>query len=271
MTLNFTHATAVVSLGANRFGIDLDATWTVMGKPNGGYLMAVMARAVEAQLRIEGVLHPYPVAGSALYASVPDCGPAELRVEILRSGRSASQAHVILEQEGVTQVTGQFTFGGLDHGEDPRYVTHEAIDLPPFLDCYRLPAINPSGLHVGILEGSEQRIDPATLGWTGVGEVGHGEIRGWVKFEDGQDFDPFSLLFVGDCFPPATFNLGSVGWVPTLQLSVYVRALPAPGPVKVRQGITVVHGRLVDEVCHVIDAEGTLVAQATQLAQARFA
>jgi len=271
VTLNFTRATEVTSLGAHRFGIDLDANWTVMGKPNGGYLMAVMARAVEAQLSLEGVLHPFPVAGSALYASVPDCGPAELNVEILRSGRSASQAHVILEQGGVAQVTGQFTFGGLDHEEAPRYATHDDIVVPPFDDCFRLPAINSSGLHVGILEGSEQRLDPATLGWTGIGQTGHGELRGWVRFEDGQDFDPYSLLFVGDCYPPATFNLGSVGWVPTLQLSVYVRALPAPGPLKVRQSITVVHGRLVDEVCHVIDAEGTLVAQATQLAQARFA
>ncbi|MEI7479577.1 MAG: thioesterase family protein [Actinomycetes bacterium] len=271
MTLNFTEATVVTSLGGNRFGIDLDDNWTVMGKPNGGYLMAVMARAVEAQLRIDGVLHPFPVAGSALYASVPDCGSAEMRVEILRSGRSASQAHVILEQGGVAQVTGQFTFGGLDHEEDPRYAVHEAISVPPIEECFRLPAVNPSGFTVGILEGSEQHMDPATLGWTGIGEAGQGEIRGWVRFQDGRDFDPFSLLFVGDCFPPATFNLGSVGWVPTLQLSVYVRALPAPGPLRVRQAITVVHGRLVDEVCHVIDAEGTLVAQATQLAQARFA
>jgi hypothetical protein len=241
-----------------------------MGKPNGGYLMAVMARAVEAHLHSHGMNHPFPIAASAIYASVPDCGPAELTVEILRSGRSASQALVALTQGGATQVTGQFTFGGLDHDEAPRYETHDEIVVPPFGDCVRLPSVNPSGFHVGILDGSEQRLDPATLGWASGGPTGHGELRGWVRFEDGTDFDPFSLLFVGDCFPPATFNLGSVGWVPTLQLSVYVRALPAPGPLRVRQSITVVHGRLVDEVCHVIDSDGTLVAQATQLAQARF-
>ena len=271
MTLNFAQATTVTPLGNSTYGIDLDENWTVMGKPNGGYLMATMARAVEAELRSQGILHPFPVAGSALYASVPDCGPAEIAVEVLRGGRSAAQVHVVLCQGGVTQVTAHFTFGGLDHEEPPRYEAHERIAVPAFHDCFRLPAKNSNGNWVGILEGSEQRLDPATLGWTGVGATGHGEIRGWVRFEDGEDFDPFSLLFVGDCFPPATFNLGSVGWVPTLQLSVYVRALPAPGPLKVRQSITVVHGRLVDEVCHVIDADGILVAQATQLAQARFA
>ena len=270
MTINFRAATSVTSLGDSNFGIDLDPTWTVMGKPNGGYLLAVMARAVEAELSAHGVMHPFPIAASAIYASVPDCGPAELRVDVLRTGRSAAQVHVVLSQGGATAVTGQYTFGGLDHDEHPRYNVVDEIDVPPFDECFRLPAINPSGNHVGILEGSEQRLDPATLGWTGLGGAGHGELRGWVRLEDGTDFDPFSLLFVGDCFPPATFNLGSVGWVPTLQLSVYVRALPAPGPLKVRQSITVVHGRLVDEVCHVLDREGTLVAQATQLAQARF-
>ena len=271
MAESFADATAVASLGGARYGVHLSQDWTVMGKPNGGYLMAVMARAAEAHLRSIGVMHPYPVAASSIYATVPDCGPATCEVQVLRTGRSASQVlvHVLSDEQVV--VSAQFTFGGLDHDEHPRYSVLEAIDVATFEDCVRLPAINQHGLHVAILEGSEQRLDRSTMAFAR-GEVGDvGELRGWVRFDDGTEFDPFSLLFAGDCFPPATFNLGSIGWVPTLQLTVYLRALPAPGPLKVRQSITVVHGRLVDEVCHIVDSEGILVAHATQLAQARFA
>ena len=44
-----------------------------------------------------------------------------------------------------------------------------------------------------------------------------------------------SLLFAVDAFPPATFDVELTGWVPTLELTAYVRALPAPGPVRVLQ------------------------------------
>ena len=51
----------------------------------------------------------------------------------------------------------------------------------------------------------------------------------------GEAFDPASLLFAVDAFPPATFDIEFSGWVPTLELTAYVRAVPAPGPVRVLQ------------------------------------
>jgi hypothetical protein len=95
------------------------------------------------------------------------------------------------------------------------------------------------------------------------------ELRGWLAFADGRAPDPLALLYVADSFPPATFELATVGWVPTLELTVYVRAVPAPGPLVVRQRAHLVEADLVDEVCDVWDSRGRLVAQATQLAGLR--
>jgi hypothetical protein len=50
---------------------------------------------------------------------------------------------------------------------------------------------------------------------------------------------------------------------------VYVRGVPAPGPLMVRQRARLVQADLVDEVCHVWDSRGRLVAQANQLAGVR--
>ena len=87
---------------------------------------------------------------------------------------------------------------------------------------------------------------------------------------DGTAFDPLSLLLAADTLPPATFPIGSSGWVPTIQLSVYVRRVPAAGWLLARQRAQLVSGGLVDETCELWDETGRVVAQAVQLAMVRF-
>jgi Thioesterase-like superfamily len=78
-----------------------------------------------------------------------------------------------------------------------------------------------------------------------------------------------SLLVALDPVPPVTFDLGLSGWVPTLQMSVYVRRLPAPGPIKVRMHANDVSGERIDETAFAWDSKGRLVAQAMQFAAVR--
>ena len=96
------------------------------------------------------------------------------------------------------------------------------------------------------------------------------ELRGWARFADGREPDALSLLFSPDACPPATFMIGSTGWVPTLQMSTYVRARPAPGWLGLRMTANVVAGGMVDEVCIVWDSRGRVVAEGFQLARVRF-
>ena len=83
-------------------------------------------------------------------------------------------------------------------------------------------------------------------------------------------FDPFSLLFAVDSFMPATFDIEMSGWVPTLELTAYVRAVPAPGPVRILQRAQLIDGQRFDEDCFVWDSTGRLVAQSMQLAGIRL-
>jgi hypothetical protein len=57
--------------------------------------------------------------------------------------------------------------------------------------------------------------------------------------------------------------------VPTLHLSAWVRGLPAPGPLVVRQSARLVEASMVDETCDVWDSRGRLVATGHQLAGVR--
>ena len=65
-------------------------------------------------------------------------------------------------------------------------------------------------------------------------------------------------------------NRTSLKGMPTLELTVYVRAVPAPGPVRLLHRAQLIDAGRVDESCFVWDTTGRLVAQGTQLAGIRL-
>jgi acyl-coenzyme A thioesterase PaaI-like protein len=268
--VGFARASAVTPAEAGSYHIDVDPGWVIGDKPNGGYLLATMARAaVAATASIEGPAHPHPVAATATYISAPSPGPALVEVEVLRRGRGMSQARARLVRDGAPLVEASFTLGRLDPATEPWWSDAPAPVIPPPDACLRVPGTGPSGIRLPIMERVDIRLDPAVTGFTAGRPGGGGELRGWLSFRDGHTPDPLSLLYALDAFPPATFELATTGWVPTLALTAYVRALPTPGPLLVRQRAVLVEARTVDEVCHVWDSRGRLVAHATQLAAIR--
>jgi hypothetical protein len=240
----------------------LDPEWTVGGNPHGGYLLAILARAAIA----DDGKQPHPLSASAVYASPPEVGAATIVVESLRRGRLASQTRTRLVQGGRIRVEALFTLGRLDEVDAPRWVDAPPPPVAPPEQCPVSPTEPPgAGIRVAMLDRVEQRLDPASFRGDGAGD-----IRGWLRFADDTPFDALSLLYVTDSSPPATFTLGSVGWVPTLELTTYVRALPAPGHLRVRQRVRTITGTVVDQVCEVWDSRDRVVAQATQLALVRM-
>jgi hypothetical protein len=234
----------------------LDPQWTVGGRPNGGYLLALLARAAATPA------HPHPLSASAVYLSPPDPGPAAVEVESLRDGRSASQARVRLSQKDRVCVEALFTLGDLHAAGSARWSESAPASVTPRDELTRTPVEPPgAGVRIDMLEMVDQRVMIEAPG----------DLRGWLSFADGTPFDPISLLYAVDSFPPATFTLGGGGWTPTLELTAYVRGIPAPGPLRIRQRARLVTETLLDQVCEVWDSTDRVVAQATQLAAYRLA
>ncbi|NUU23342.1 MAG: thioesterase family protein [Streptomycetaceae bacterium] len=266
----FADATTVIRT-STAYAADLDATWTIGGKPNGGYLLAIMARAALAEAAASGSAHVHPLTASASYVTAPDPGPAEVQVELLRVGRSVSQARARLSQDGRTCIEAAFTLGTLAEGTDPWWGVNPPAPLPAREHLMRIPAHEPSsGIELPLMDEVALQLDPAGLGFAVGAPGGTGEFSGVVEFADGHPADPVALLFLADVLPPVTMDLGATGWVPTLQLTVYVRAVPTPGPLTVRHHARLIEGGLMDEACEIWDAAGRLVAQSTQLAAPRL-
>ena len=263
----FADVSAVVEReGGGVFDAIIDPEWTIAGRPNGGYLMSIMGRAAAGV-----VAQPDVIAASATYLRPPDVGPVELRTAVLRAGRSASQVRVRLVQDAADCVEALFTVATLDPLSAPFWAGGLPAREPrAFDECVRIPSTGPTGLHIPIMDQVELRMDPDDLGFARGRPSGRGELNGWLALPQAAVFDPLSLLYAVDAFPPATFEVQTTGWVPTLELTAYVRALPAPGPVRVLQKAQLVQEQRVDEVCYVWDGTGRLVAQGTQLAAIRL-
>ncbi len=91
-----------------------------------------------------------------------------------------------------------------------------------------------------------------------------------MRRDDGADASPLDLLVFADAMPPVTFDLGLMGWVPTLELTVLLRGVPAPGWLRVLQRARLLRDGWLDEECEIWDSSGRLVAQARQLAGYRL-
>jgi hypothetical protein len=257
----------------DRFEVDVHELWTVGDKPNGGYLLAILGRA--ARIVGQGADGTtWEVLSSAItYLQPPDLGPASVRTTLLRRGRTAAHVRAVLSQGGADLVDAVLVLGALPPRATTRYDGTAPLRAPDPDACVRLPPTDPAGTRIGILEVLDLRLDPATLPladppWPARGAAA--ELRGWCRFADGREPDPLSLLLSVDAMPPATLRIGSTGWVPTLQMSAYVRARPAPGWLGFRMHADLVADGMADEACVIWDSRGQVVAQATQLARLRF-
>jgi hypothetical protein len=260
---NFKEATAIEAAGPGEFTISLDAQWSIGGKLHGGYLLAVVARAAA-----ELAGHPHLTAISAAFPAAPEPGLATLQVEVLSVSRSMTQLRSRLTQNGTVCVEALVTQGTLTE-DDPWWSGLEQPTMPREQDCPRVPVEAP-GFNVALMEVVETRIDPAVLGFV-VGQPSkQGTIATWQRLADGSDWDPLSLLVALDASPPVSFDLGVPGWAPTLQMSAYIRRLPAPGSIGVRMHANELGGNRMDEAAFAWDSSGRLVAQAIQYAGVRM-
>ncbi len=255
------------------FQIDVHPDWTVGDKPNGGYLLTLLGKAARTVARGDDPKSTLEVVATSItYLGAPDLAPALIKTTVLRRGRTTVHVRAVLQQAEADLVDAVCVVSALHAASSPRYTDVPLPQVPPPEDCLRLAPQMPGGVRVGMLLTTELRLDPATLPLFDPAATvpPRAELQGWTRFADGRPTDALSLLYFVDAIPPATMPIGSLGWVPTLQMSVYVRALPQTEWLRIKLDAHVVADQMVDETCTMWDADGHVVAQATQLARLRF-
>ncbi|MCU1673136.1 MAG: TesB-like acyl-CoA thioesterase 3 [Frankiales bacterium] len=240
------------------YEVELADDWAYGGGVlHGGWLVSTVT-----ELALREVEHPHPLATSAHFVSAASVGPAVVDVEVLRAGRSVSSIRARLRQDEKVRVEVLVSAGTL-HPSEPYW---SRGDEPPLLrpaeECTR-SRMREGAPRNGIVENVDVRYDGDV--WRDRG-TGRGEFAGWMRLVSGQEPDPLTLLTLCDALPPVTLDLGMDGWVPTIEYTVLVRALPAPGWLRAVQRARLLQDGWLDEECEIWDSTGRLVAQARQLA-----
>ncbi|MGC5012692.1 thioesterase family protein [Streptosporangium sp. DT93] len=256
----FDEATAAIRVDETTYDVCLDPGYSIGGPLNGGYLMAVLLRAA-----VDASPHEHPVTTSVQFLRAARPGPARVRVEQIKTGRTATMARATLLQNDEPYLEALVTTATLG-GADPRWTDGPSAAIPPIEECVRLPDPRPeSGMTLNAQ--MEMAFDPPTIGWLAGEPTGRPEARAHFRMAELQDPDPYVLALAVDALPPVVFSAGERGWAPTVDLTWHLRALPAPG------WLTLIgSGRLIgdgwfDEDVEVWDSAGRLVAQSRQLAR----
>ncbi len=256
---DFERDTAISPAGDGVFDCEFHTAWWVIAGPNGGYLAAIVTRALEAVVADGRPLRSLTVH----YMRAPKEGPAQVRTETAREGRSVSFMRATIEQGGEPQATALAVFAadregaafgtarppGIPAPEDVPLQGETRLQAPPFAQQFDFrPAIGGKPF-----EGSAEAI---TGGWL------------WPK-EGASELDAALAVALCDSWFPALFTAAETPLaVPTLDLTVHLRApLPRPsdwvlGTFWTRR----VQDGFLEEDGELFSRDGELLAQSRQLA-----
>jgi acyl-CoA thioesterase len=279
----FTRATAVRALGDGRYAAAVDAGWEAPTGPNGGYLAAIVVRALEAEAAPDGERRLRSL--TVHYLRTARTGPLELEVRVVRAGRRLAQASVTARQEGreVLLALAAFAVPGLDAAATWSGVAPD-VGPPPAAGAPSLPVGRyraDAGAWVEPAPGMptitrQLRLSPRIGGLPFAGRVPEGgaavETGGWIASPEAQPIDAAYVAQLTDFWwPPAFAALDRPAMAPTVDLTIHFRAdVPAaglePAPVLGHYRSTTAVGGLVEEDGTLYLPDGTLLAQSRQLA-----
>jgi acyl-coenzyme A thioesterase PaaI-like protein len=241
----------------------LNEHWTIGEKVHGGAMLALCAKAAREALNGAGV-EPIAVSGSFLWAPAP--GPLRVVCTMRKRGRRVSLVDVELNQGDRTAVRAVMTLAEPEHDVAPLLSVNPVValmtpDPPPGLEP--IGPGHPMADIVHLAHGCDIRPSLTTMAPRADG--GPPVIEYWVRPKEGSPDVLFALL-CGDVSAPVTFGVNRFGWAPTVQLTAYLRGMPADGWLRVMCTTMQIGQDWFDEDHLVVDCEGRIIVQSRQLA-----
>ena len=261
----FERDTAVTRQTEDTFSAQVDPGWWVMRGPNGGYLAAIVLRALTVR-----VGDPTRAARSLTvhFVAPPDAGDLVIRTAVERVGRSLTSCSARVTQGDRLVALALAAFSASRAGPEFR-----DLEPPAFPAAETLPPTAPPDFAPSVAQRWEARWaigHPASPGEPPAAEAVAG---GWIRLEEPQAMDAPAIVAVTDAWiPPVIARSPEPLAVPTIDLTVHLRAvLPHPGldadafvMAQFRTGVAA--DGFLEEDGQVWATDGTLLAQRRQLA-----
>ena len=236
--------------------------WDIFGAANGGYVGAVIARAM--QLHGE---RPDPYTLTVHYLAPVTPGVARIEIETVKRGRltNSMMAKLFVTDDAGKERVAIAAIGAFGNLE--RRGTSVVKGNPPVLPDFDSIAVDRRGDGPNLMERLALRIHPDDAVFAKDSPNGEGSMRAWFAFPDDRPMDALATIIASDATAPAVFNLvGQVGWVPTIELTIHFRQIPTGNKLKTSFSSRFLVGGLVEEDGEIWDVDGNLIAISRQIA-----
>ena len=264
----FQDALKIESIEDKKFKVNPNTNYFVGNTPHGGYLMAVMHKALTTILP-----HGTAISSSVQYLDRINSEPFELEVEIFKISRGSSSGIVKLRQNDkiCTTFTGtcsDFEFmKGYDDLEKPLPDIFNESDKKNYV---KMNYDNISkGFTPAFIQQLQCSIHPDHVWWNreigSDNSVNEARCSAFLEMEGGTP-DQFCLSFYSDILPPVVSNkFGPLGWIPTITLTTHIRQLPTTPEVYADFKATDINKGYFEQDCNIWDLNANLVASSRQL------
>jgi len=262
----FQEAIKLENLEDNKFIVNPDTNYFVGNTPHGGYLMAVMHKALTSILP-----HSTAISSSVQYLDRIDAKTFELEVETFKTSRGSSSGIVKLKQDNkiCTTFTGtcsDFQFmKGYDGLQKPLPNIFNESDKKDYIKM-NYDKIS-KGFTPAFIQQLECLIHPDHAWWNRDSSDKDNEARcsAFLEMQGGIP-DQFCLSFYSDILPPVVSNkYGPLGWIPTITLTTHIRQLPSTSELYADFRATDINKGYFEQDCNIWDLNGNLVASSRQL------
>jgi hypothetical protein len=257
----FERDVSLTQQGDGKFQTNISGNWSINGSPNGGYLMALLLKAMTQCGQIHGV----PII-TANFIARSEVGAADVLVESISQSNRFARFEARLIQQGKERIR---AFGTLMKETIEQVETHYGEPEPVVADlkeCVLIPTLPSYTLYDNL----EVRLDPTTARWMNGDLTGNSEIKGWIRFKKHRQLDALAAILFADSFPPAVSSRhGIVAWMPTIEFSVGVRTKPIGEWLRCVFKTTSIHNGMLEEDGYIWDTAGSLIAVSRQHAWLR--
>jgi acyl-CoA thioesterase len=254
--------TEVKELGGGRFAAAMSERWWVERGPNGGYVAAVVLRAIQRAAATERA----PRSLTVQFPRAPLAGPVEITVKTEREGRTVTFLSARMEQQGKLQATALAVLA--DDLEASGFAELQMPSVEPAAELY-----SPDPAKVPNMPAMFQNysVRPTLGDQAFSGGAPYSGV--WIRAREPRLLDaPLAAAILDAWFPAPFIKLDGPVPAPTIDYTVHFRApLPEPGAAAedpylatFRSGLA--RGGFVEEDGELWSQDGKLLAQSRQLA-----
>ena len=261
----FENSIAIDRSDENLFSMTPSKDYFVGNTPHGGYLTAVMQKAISLSMP-----HPHLINSNTLYLDRTEPREISIKVEKIRESRGSSVGQVSLIQDDklrcmMTGICSDFHYmNGVNDLETlpPEIFNNERDSFIPLNFDNKEEGITPS-----FIKQTHCEIAIKHAWWLkNEGDLGdEARCSGFISMGD-EIPDQFVLSFYSDFFPPVVMNkYGPLGWVPTLSLTTNIRQLPTTSELFMDVKAKDLNKGFFEQDCQIWDLNKNLVATSRQL------